>query len=276
MDSEAFDALILRELLEADGICAPIDCLAETDSTNSEAERQLAGGRKAPFVILARKQHQGRGRMGHSWHSPDEGNAYMSFAFDAEPAAAQLPLFTLWMGLAFCRELCRFSGLPVQVKWPNDLVLEGKKIGGILAHAKRDSGKVQSLVFGLGLNINSQCRQWPGSLPEMAGSLAAARGKPLPINQLLARLIGAGLKAYEACRGAHYEAELRVLWQHYDALAGRKLTARNGETRLEGTAEGIDSHGGLLLRLDSGETIPLYAGEVSLGSHTIFNETTRA
>ena len=128
----------------------------EVDSTNSEAERQLASGRQIPFVVLASKQAKGRGRRGRGWYSPAEGNVYMSFVFHRRLALERVHSFTLWMGLNLCRALNRRLSINAKIKWPNDLVLDRKKLGGMLAEAQVKGDHSGDLIFGFGLNVNSR------------------------------------------------------------------------------------------------------------------------
>jgi len=112
-----------------------ITLLDEVDSTNDEAARQLAAGRPAPFVILARRQTRGRGRLGRAWHSEANGNLYSSFAFRPTLAPAEMTTFTLWMGVNVCELIANFCHVAPALKWPNDLLFDGRKAGGMLTEA---------------------------------------------------------------------------------------------------------------------------------------------
>src|SRR5690606_32273612 len=94
----------------------------EIDSTNDEAARQLAAGRETPFAVLARRQKQGRGRFGRTWHSESTGNLYASFAFRPRVAAEGMQTFTLWMGLTVCELLVNFAQVAPGIKWPNGIL----------------------------------------------------------------------------------------------------------------------------------------------------------
>ena len=105
--------------------------LDEVDSTNDEAARQLAAGRTAPFVVLARRQTRGRGRLGRSWHSEDNGNLYASFAFRPRIPPGRMAIFTLWMGVNACELIANFAPLAPGIKWPNDILFAGRKAGAV-------------------------------------------------------------------------------------------------------------------------------------------------
>ena len=119
----------------------PVDILwlAEIDSTNAEAERQLAGGRTTPFVVLARRQSLGRGRFGRVWHSEDDGNLYASFVFRPHLEPGRMTTFTLWMGANLCGLVAGFCNIKPGLKWPNDLYFDGRKLGGMLTEARIDA-----------------------------------------------------------------------------------------------------------------------------------------
>ena len=152
--------------------------LDEVDSTNDEAARQLGAGRAAPFAVLARRQTRGRGRFGRTWHSGDRGNLYASFAFRPRVAPDRMQTFTLWMGVNLCELVANFTGLAPGLKWPNDIVFDGRKAGGMLTEARVDADQIRDLVFGLGLNVNGGSADWPGDLPRRAAALAELAGAP--------------------------------------------------------------------------------------------------
>ena len=175
-------------------------CLPEVDSTNDEAERQLASGRATPFVVLARRQTLGRGRFGRVWHSEDNGNLYASFVFRPHLEPGRMQTFTLWMGANLCELVANFCRLQPGIKWPNDLYFEGRKLGGMLTEARIDSDQIRDLVFGLGLNVNSPLAALPAELARQATTLADCTGHPLDLNRLTAAIIGRVLSGLRAVR----------------------------------------------------------------------------
>ena len=238
--------------------------LDETDSTNSEAERQLASGRPTPFAVLARRQTHGRGRFGRAWHSEANGNLYASFAFRPRLQPARMQTFTLWMGLNVCELVANFGRLSPGLKWPNDLVFAGRKAGGMLTEARVDADRIRDLVFGLGLNVNCPHHAWPHSLAATATSLAEQAGAPLDLNRFAAALTGRVLLAYTDFIDGDYAKTFPDLWNRYDTLRGRRITLVQGKKAFSGTAAGIDDEGSLLLRSDAGKTLRFLAGEVTV------------
>ncbi len=238
--------------------------LDEIDSTNDEAARQLAAGRPAPFVVLARRQTRGRGRFGRAWHSAANGNLYASFAFRPRVAPDRMQTFTLWMGVNVCELIVNFAGLNPGLKWPNDLVFDGRKAGGMLTEARVDADHIRDLVFGLGLNINSAPDAWPDELSRRAISLSEVAGGPLDFNRLTAALIGRVLLAYDTFAEGEHRRTFADLWNRFDLLKGRSVVVVEGERRHAGTVTGVDDEGGLVLRDERGRSQRFRAGEVTL------------
>lgn len=240
----------------------PFTILDEVDSTNDEAARQLATGRAAPFVILARRQTRGRGRLGRAWHSEANGNLYASFAFRPHLPPGRMQTFTLWMGVSLCELITNFTSAAPGLKWPNDLLFDGRKAGGMLTEARVDSDEIRDLVFGLGLNVNST--HWPADLARRAVSLAERTAAPLDLNRFTAALLGRVSLAYQQfIRGEHL-ATFADLWQRYDVLRGQTITLLQGDRRITGIATGIDDEGSLLIRPPGGRLQRFHAGDVTL------------
>jgi BirA family biotin operon repressor/biotin-[acetyl-CoA-carboxylase] ligase len=242
----------------------PIVLLDEVDSTNDEAARQLAAGRTAPFVVLARRQTHGRGRLGRAWHSEANGNLYASFAFRPRVAPGRMAVFTLWMGVNICELIANFTQRPPGIKWPNDILFQGRKAGGMLTEARVDADQIRDLIFGLGLNVNGRSDAWPAELANRATSLAEQVDAPLDQNRFTAALIGRVLLAYEQFADGDHLSSFADLWQRYDLLRGNPITLLQGDRRISGTAVGIDDEGSLLIRPASGKLQRFHVGDVTI------------
>jgi BirA family biotin operon repressor/biotin-[acetyl-CoA-carboxylase] ligase len=236
----------------------------ELDSTNDEAARQLAQGHPAPFAVFARRQTRGRGRFGRTWHSEANGNLYSSFAFRPRIAPERMQTFTLWMGVTICELVAHFVPVQPGIKWPNDIVFDGRKAGGMLTEARVDADQIRDLVFGLGLNVNIPASEWPDELAKRAVSLCELAGAPVDINRLTAALIGRVLLAYERfVDGDHTDAFVR-LWNKFDVLRGREVTLSEAGRKRRGRVIGVDDAGSLVMRDEHGRTRSHRAGEVTL------------
>jgi len=249
--------------------CPEIHFLDTVASTNSVAERLLAEGRPTPFVVLAREQTAGRGRRGRVWHSPSEGNLYASFAFRPQRPPHEMPPITLWLGVAVAACLRERLQLPVMVKWPNDLLVGGRKLAGMLTEARIDADALRDLVFGLGLNLQADTGKWPEEVRAVATSVAAhlPDGVLHPSwHRLTVELLAAVVRAYDQFIAEPTSEELCRRWPEFDALAGKSVQITGPDGPLVGAAAGIDELGRLQLRLPDGTLRPLSAGEVTLGS----------
>ncbi len=247
--------------------------LPEIDSTNLEAERRLAVGAPTPFVIFAVRQTAGRGRLGRAWHSAESGGLYLSFGFQPKLPPVRMPKFTLWMALRLCEMLNTNWGLPVRVKWPNDLVHEGCKLAGLLTEARIDADLMRDLICGLGLNVNGDPAKWAGgrtgtAAAKVAGTLQKINGgKTLPINAVAADVVLAGTRAFTEFVSGKFEKDFDTLWQRYDALRGKEISVALHGGVLTGRAAGVDESGALKLTLPDGSFKTVQSGDVSIGGY---------
>jgi BirA family transcriptional regulator, biotin operon repressor / biotin---[acetyl-CoA-carboxylase] ligase len=238
--------------------------LDEVDSTNDEAARQLSAGRPAPFAVLARRQTHGRGRFGRVWHSESTSHLYASFAFRPRVAPERMQTFTLWMGLNVCELLANFAQVTPGIKWPNDILFDGRKAGGMLTEARVDADQIRDLVFGLGLNVNRPREGWPAELGRRVVALEDVTGAPLDLNRLAAALVGRVLLAYNSFAEGEHLKTFADMWHRYDVLRGKPVALLEAGRRHHGIVTGVDDEGALLLRDDNGRVHRFRAGEVTL------------
>lgn len=255
---------VLEAFLWKERVTSEFRFFESIDSTNSEAERELAAGCPTPLVIAAGRQTKGRGRLGRQWFSEDRGNLYLSYVFRPHLAPARMQRFTLWFGLCLCAELNDTHGLPVMMKWPNDLVCAGRKIAGILTEARIDSDRTRDLVLGCGINVNSDTESWPEEVRIRATSLKRIYGQPLEIHAVAAGLIRKGLEAYDTFVAGEHERAFEELWARFNVLDGASVSVSTVKGDISGTVEGIDPYGALTLRTTDGETRNFQAGDVTL------------
>jgi len=236
------------------------------DSTNSEAERRIASGEESPFAVVSNCQTNGRGRLGRVWHSQSAENLYLSVLFEPNIPPQQLQHFTLWAGICICRRLQAYVPKgALKVKWPNDLHCEGRKFAGMLTEAKMDADSIRSIIFGLGLNVNSNPNEFPTAIRSLATSLHAIQGVPVDLNEVAAAVIHSIEEAYAVCIQNTMTAQsLSEAWKPLDALAGKQVTAILSGREITGIAAGIDESGALLLQMPDGSQQAIRAGDVTL------------
>ena len=235
------------------------------DSTNSEAERLLANGENDPFVVVSNHQSNGRGRLGRKWYSPKEGNIHISVAFRPNFNLIKLRTFTLWQGVCISELLRSFcTNDSISIKWPNDLVIYGKKIAGMLTEASIDCEHVRTLIFGIGINLNSTSNRYPKSISRNSTSLKELYGQKIRTHEMTAKLIKTILKAYKKCLRGNSEKELIDNWEKLDALNEKIVEVSIGKEKIKGKALGINGDGSLKIKATNGRIRFLHSGEVTV------------
>lgn len=237
---------------------APILFAAETDSTNLALRRLAAEGAGEGTVFWSARQSAGRGRLGRSFASP-EGGLYYSMLLEASAEPERDLLLTPAAGLAVCRAIERVCGVRCGVKWPNDLLLEGKKVCGILAEGFA-AGERRCLALGIGVNVNTAA--FPPELAESAASLRQLTGRKTELPELADALTEELDRAIAAVRRGD-----RAMLDEYRArclTVGRPvLVVRGGESRAA-MALSVNEDFSLAVRFDDGSEASVRAGEVSL------------
>jgi BirA family transcriptional regulator, biotin operon repressor / biotin---[acetyl-CoA-carboxylase] ligase len=252
------DAARIAEAIAASG-GAPrsITVAPSTLSTNDDAKVAASTGAPDGAAFLADTQRAGRGRGGHTWHSPPAENLYLSLVVRPRVPAASIAPITLAVGVAVADVLAQRVGerAIVAVKWPNDVLAGGRKLAGVLVEGQLRGSEVSSLIVGLGVNVHAT--EFPEELAARATSLALLGVLDRDRSALAAELIvaiDAAVRRFEAQRlHGFLEAIARR-----DALLGQTVEVSG----VRGTAVGIDAEGRLLVRRDSGEITAIVSGEV--------------
>lgn len=230
------------------------------DSTNS-ALRRLAQDDQHAAVILAEHQTGGRGRRGRQWHSPFGRNLYLSMGWMFEKALSELGCLPLVVALATAQALARAGLKGHRVKWPNDLLLDGRKLCGCLVELQGDSQGPCHAVLGVGINIHMPASALTEEIDQPWTDLRSSL--PDCSRNMLAALLLEELVTSLDLFAAHGFVPFRDSWEQLDALCGQSIEVFAGGGAIHGTASGIDDSGALLL--DTGkEMLKLHSGEVSL------------
>ncbi len=237
--------------------------LQETDSTNNVARRLAQEGAPEGTVVAAESQTAGRGRWGRSWFSPRQLGLWFSVVLRPRLAPTSLPWLALMAGAAVARALEETTGLRPGIKWPNDLLLGGRKFCGILLEMEGSPEEISFLVLGIGVNVNQQEHDFPPELLGQATSLRVALGQEVARLPLLRRLLEVLEEEYcWGCRRGWERA--RSLWLRYEVTLGRMLRLRTGGGEVLGRALDLGEDGALLVQGADGRVHRFYAGEVEL------------
>ena len=228
-----------------------------TGSTMDDAAQWAGSGAEEGAVVVAETQTASRGRMGRRWIS-DEGNLYFSVLFRPEPDA--LPLLSPLAGVAVSRAIRQVASIHPTIKWPNDIMIDRRKVAGILAESALSGSQVQHAVVGIGVNVGLDVST-DAEIAATATSLNHASGSEIDRAELLRRILQHIDALYlDLRRGRSPIAE----WRRWlDTLRQRVTVTHHGATDT-GLAEDIDEHGNLLLRADDGELLTLSAGDITL------------
>ncbi len=234
--------------------------LKSVDSTNAELQR-LATGRQHGQAVLVEHQAAGRGRRGRGWFSPFARNVYLSLGWRFDVGVAELGCLPLVVALA-AAEALRETGVPgVGIKWPNDLVLDGAKLGGCLVELQGDASGPCSAVMGVGINVRMGDSTAGADTIDQAWTDIARQHPAVSRNELAARLLENLLESVEAY-GASGFGNFARRWTALDVLAGRPVVLDYGSEPVTGIAAGISERGGLLVNA-GGAQREFLSGEVS-------------
>lgn len=245
-----------------------IEWLDLTDSTNRVAGERARAGAPHGYCVVAEGQTAGRGRQGRSFFSPPYLNLYTSIVLRPELALAEAPTLILAAGVAVAEAVADCVGDPraVEVKWPNDVLLGGRKTSGILMELVAEATRVGHLVLGIGVNLNVDRATFPEEFRETATSLASHLGRPVERAAFARGLFGTleGVLDLHAARGF---AALRPRFDFFYRMAGRPIVVSEpGGARLEGVALAPDADGALNVRRPDGEVVRVLAGDVTLSA----------
>ena len=236
----------------------------ELKSTMDEAARLAEDGTEEGAVVIAERQSAGRGRQSRGWVS-QPGNLLFSVLF--RPGMAQLPFISIIGGVAAARAVRKTTGLDPRIKWPNDLILGGRKAAGILAESAIVGDSVCYAVLGIGINValdpygSEEIAGLHPELVEKATGINAAAGREVDRESLLRQLL---LDLDDLYINLRRDVSPLPEWRGLLETTGRRVEATSGNDRYKGLAEGVDDTGNLLLRLDDGRLITLTAGDVTL------------
>lgn len=254
------EAVIMASIAEQHRpLLSRLELHPEIHSTNRHLMEQL--GRLGPgHACLAERQTAGRGRRGREWVSPFACNIYLSLYWRFDISPLQLSGLGLAVGVALIRALRQLGIEDARLKWPNDLVWQGRKLAGILLEMSGESGGPCHVVTGVGLNVDMA--DGDGRIDQPWVALNQMVSQPLSRNRVAGVVLGELLACARQFQGGGLEPFLSE-WQEADAYSGREVVILMGENRFQGVASGIDPSGAIIVAVD-GVMRRFHSGEVSL------------
>lgn len=241
----------------------PMRCLPQVSSTNQVLKEMAEQGAPHGQLVLAEAQEAGRGRRGRGWVSPPGLGLWSSLLVRPPVPAAQASGLTMLAAMAVCDAISSACALEAGIKWPNDVVLSGKKLTGILVELNADMDSIHWAVVGVGINVNHTSGDFPEDLRNKATSLAVVLGEPVDRGPLLRAYLEAFEARYQQWIAGGFSA-LRPDYERYSRTLGRAVRVVSLDRSFTGTAEGMDELGALLVRREDGEVERVLAGDVSV------------
>ncbi len=234
----------------------------EIGSTNDRALELAAAGEPEGALVLAERQTRGRGRRDRAWASPAWLGIYTSVLLRPRLPANRAPLFTLMAAVATALGLRKACGLNTGIKWPNDIVVGHRKIAGILGEVRGSDPRIHEMVVGIGVNVNHEAHDFPPELSRLATSVRMEVGSPRDRLGILAEILEQFERRYSALLRQGSD-ELLAEWRTLSTMpAGARLAIETSGGAVEGSLQGIDDEGALMLADSAGRTMRVPFGEI--------------
>ncbi|ACT01099.1 biotin--[acetyl-CoA-carboxylase] ligase [Paenibacillus sp. JDR-2] len=232
------------------------------DSTQNLAQKLAEEGAPEGTLVIAEQQHNGRGRMGRGWVSPQGKGIWMSMVLRPSVPIHFAPQLTLLTAVALCRSLRRITSLPIGIKWPNDLLIEGKKISGILLESTAEEERLRYVIAGIGISVNLEKTDYPEEMLEKVTSLRIANGGD-GFDRIT--VITDFLQEWEQLYNLYLDkgfAPIITLWEALSVSLNKPARLITPQGTIDGVPIGLDASGALTVRKDDGSTVVVFSAEM--------------
>lgn len=247
--------------------CAEHHCIGKhiqhfdsLDSSNREAMRQAESGAKEGTVIFTDKQSAGRGRLGRTWHTTGDALA-LSIILRPPLSPEKIPQLSLLTAVALQQALSQYCH-DIRIKWPNDLLINGAKVSGILTEMRAEPGLVHAVIVGIGINIKAPEQGWPSDISQTVSDLQSHHKQPISRLQCAISVLKS-MEQWYSTYLKHGFAPIRDAWWQAHAASGQKVRVHDGQSYIEGIAQALDDDGALLLTTQHGNQ-RIISGELEL------------
>ena len=261
----------LPDLLRPEEVCprlttrilgSEIHYFTEIDSTNNAAKKCAVAGCPEGTLVITETQQGGRGRLSRGWFSPTAKGIWLSVVLRPPFPPQEAPKCTLMAAVALNRAIREVAGIPCGIKWPNDILCNGRKLVGILTEMSAEMDAINHIVIGTGINVNIAADEIPPELKGIATSILVEKGAPVSRLDLLIRVLECLEELYLAVKESGFEAVLAA-WRRESITLGRMVNVIAPDKSYQGKAVNIDSDGALLVETEGGMERVL-AGDVSI------------
>jgi BirA family biotin operon repressor/biotin-[acetyl-CoA-carboxylase] ligase len=261
------DRLVADDLIARLGktrvIGRDIQVFQETTSTNDVIDRLARDGVSEGVVVFAESQSKGRGRLGRKWSSPAGKGLWFSMLLRPRIRLDEATRVTVLCATALRRAIQEYAGVQINIKWPNDLLFNAKKLAGILIELNAELDQVKYLVVGIGVDVNLTASDFPTELRDQATSLREATGTLVNRAELAVGIMRELDNDYERLSAGHFP-QIADEWEKHCQTLGQDVVIRAGPNQLRGRAESLGEDGALLLRTEHGRVERIVGGDVSL------------
>ena len=249
----------LRWQLKTDIIARKVYSYKETASTNDTAYNLAAHGEKEGSVVIAESQTAGRGRIGRKWISPKSKGAYFSVILRPDILPKEVSSITLISALSVAKTIREMTNLAAFIKWPNDVLINNQKICGILTEMNAETDKINFVIIGIGVNINTKKELLPKGATSIMEEYDAEMSRVDVVRGIFKNLD----KYYRFFKSGHI-AEIIKEYKEFSNFLGTRIQVAYHDTKIEGYAIDVDRDGALILRMDSGLNERILAGDVTM------------
>lgn len=261
------DALHADDLLARLGktkiIGRDIRVFEQTTSTNDVIEKLARDGVREGVVVFAESQTKGRGRLGRKWISPNRKGLWFSILLRPDLRPQETTQLTVASATALRRAIEAETKLQPEIKWPNDILIGGKKVAGILTELSAELDKVRHVILGIGIDVNLSANEFPADLKKMATSLKIESGETISRAELATAILRELDFDYARICAGKFSA-VADEWEEHCTTIGKNVTVQIGGRKIRGRAESLDDDGALLLRTEHGRLERIIGGDVTL------------
>ncbi len=264
---QASDLLLVNEIQEGLNTSVfgkrDIAYFKETDSTNLRAKFLASDGAPEGTVVVAESQTRGRGRRGRSWFSPSGEGIYTSIILRPSISPNEAPKLTLMASVAVAEALLSMTSLDINIKWPNDILVKGRKIAGILTEISMEMDRIDYIVIGVGINVNTPRKSLPPDIRDIATSVFMETGKPFPRIALLRAYLEWLEIYYETFKTKGFEPVMNR-WKSLADIIGHRVSVDMIDRVRVGEVLDVDKDGFLILKEQGGALERIISGDVTL------------
>lgn len=254
---------LLARLGQTKVIGRDIRVFEETTSTNDVIEKLARDGVSEGVVVYAESQTKGRGRLGRKWISPARRGLWFSILLRPDLSPQMTTQLTVASATALRRAIKLQTGLSPEIKWPNDILIGGKKVAGILTEMSAELDRVRYVVLGIGVDVNLAAHEFPSDVRKIATSLRIETGRPVLRAELAVHILRELDRDYaQVCAGNF--TTVADEWESCCTTIGREVTVQLGTRQIRGCVESLDDDGALLLRTEHGHLERIIGGDVTL------------